>query len=47
MADITKCVNEVCPLRDTCYRATAPDSYMQSVACFNYENGKCENYYER
>lgn len=26
MADITKCTNMTCPLRSTCYRATAQDN---------------------
>ena len=30
MADITKCRDEDCPLKDTCYRHTAPESCHQS-----------------
>lgn len=30
MADITKCVGKDCPLKDTCYRHTAPESCHQS-----------------
>lgn len=30
MADITKCTGEGCPIKDTCYRHTAPNSEQQS-----------------
>ena len=31
MADITKCGDEECPLKESCYRYTAPrNEYMQS-----------------
>jgi len=37
MADITKCTNDTCPLRKTCYRYTAKsDSEWQSYAKFEY-----------
>ena len=30
MADITKCTGEGCPLKETCYRFTAPTDMYQS-----------------
>lgn len=46
MADITKCVNETCPLKKVCYRQTAPDSRWQSRALYTYdEKTGCPNYY--
>ena len=37
MADITMCVNQECPKRSECYRATAPfNPFRQSVAAFEY-----------
>lgn len=46
MPDITKCTNEECPLKETCYRYTVePDEY-QSYAKFEItKNGSCENYW--
>lgn len=35
MADITKCANENCKIKDMCYRHTARDDYYQSYANFN------------
>lgn len=35
MADITKCQNKNCKIKDTCYRYTATDGYYQSYANFN------------
>jgi hypothetical protein len=52
MADITKCVNEKCPLKGICYRSIAPSSgAMQSFDCFEFsidEDNKisCDRYYE-
>lgn len=37
MADITKCVNETCPLKEKCYRYTALSDEYQSVAKFEYQ----------
>lgn len=47
MPDITKCLNEDCPIKETCYRWTAIASEWQSVAKYNYdkENG-CDDYLE-
>lgn len=39
MPDITMCLKEVCPLRPTCYRATAVPSFLQSYSYFN----ECNN----
>lgn len=55
MADITMCVNNDCPLAQTCYRQQAPsDSEWQSLCSFEFTtdsqgNVKCDNYlsYER
>ena len=49
MADITKCVNKKCKIKDTCYRFTAPDGYYQSYAEFNKDKTiknkkECEHY---
>lgn len=45
MPDITKCLNEDCPIKETCYRWTAIASEWQSCAEFKYDNG-CEDYLE-
>lgn len=40
MADITMCMNDGCPDRDNCYRATAtPNEHWQSMAMFKYTLG--------
>lgn len=49
MADITKCVNKKCKIKELCYRYTAKDGYYQSYANFNegkvIKNKKeCEHY---
>jgi len=37
MADITKCTNDECPLRNGCYRYTAPnDEIQQWYSKFNF-----------
>lgn len=37
MADITKCANKTCQLRDKCYRFTAnSNSFRQACANFDY-----------
>lgn len=37
MADITMCTNKQCPLRQICYRQTAPvNEFWQSYAEFQY-----------
>jgi hypothetical protein len=48
MPDISKCANEECPLKDSCYRWTStPNEYWQSYGDFKHdeENG-CEYYWE-
>ena len=35
MADITKCANKKCKIRNECYRVLAKDGYWQSYAEFN------------
>ena len=53
MSDITKCTNDRCPIKHTCYRWTAPaDPIWQSYAYFE-PNGYSElsgdqmtNYYD-
>ena len=38
MADICKCLNEMCPIKNKCYRHTAPsDEYLQSVCGYKFE----------
>ena len=46
MADVSKCSGTNCPLKETCYRFTAPNSelwqsWMTSVPI---KDGKCEMY---
>ena len=37
MPDITKCSNESCPLKESCYRWTSkPSEFQQSYAKFDY-----------
>lgn len=43
VADITKCYNKECPLRDTCFRFLAEDSLYQSYADFKQED--CDWYW--
>ena len=47
MSDITKCVNEECPLRETCWRWLAPGgSPWQSMAEFELDlDGTCGEYW--
>lgn len=45
MADISKCVGANCPIRNTCYRYTAPVSLYQTYAEFQYIDGKCDYYW--
>ncbi len=48
MTDITKCLNESCPIKHKCYRWTAPASDWQSIADFKpNDDGTCDNLYER
>jgi hypothetical protein len=44
MADITKCSNDECNIKDKCYRYTAPDNdEWQSYATFKLRpNGGCD-----
>lgn len=35
MADITKCANKKCKIKELCYRYTAKDDLWQSYANFN------------
>ena len=37
MADITKCVNGACPVKNKCYRWTAQDSERQAVELFDFK----------
>jgi len=43
MPDITKCKNEQCPLRESCYRFTCkPDPDWQAYTIFEPDkNGEC------
>lgn len=44
MPDITKCINEECPIKDKCWRFTSPNSMYQAVSTFKYEDG-CRYYW--
>ena len=49
MPDISKCDNNNCPIKNSCYRFTVKPCYMQSYASFEFtdscsyywNNGKC------
>ena len=47
VADITKCSNKECPLRESCFRFLAEDSLYQSycVGVMPDETGKCYMYW--
>lgn len=50
MADITKCANKNCKIKDMCYRYNARDGYFQSYADFNNgkvikEKSECKHFY--
>lgn len=50
MADITKCANKNCEIKELCYRHNAPDSYWQSYANFNNnkiikDKKECKEFY--
>lgn len=47
MPDLTLCNNAACPLRETCYRFTAPKDDYQSMANFTPKDGACEYYINR
>jgi hypothetical protein len=45
MADISKCNNTKCPLKENCYRYTVKSGFWQSYADFQFtitEDGKVE-----
>ena len=45
MADITKCTSTACPIKDECYRYTAPAAIVQPWADFYDANDKdCLDY---
>jgi len=48
MADITKCEDNLCPSKETCYRYTAPESIYQSYGKFNREEDEdnCNMYWQ-
>jgi hypothetical protein len=48
MADITKCADNLCPSKETCYRYTAPASMYQSYGVFNREEDEdnCDMYWD-
>jgi hypothetical protein len=48
MADITKCEDNFCPSKETCYRYTAPASTYQSYGRFNREEDEdnCDMYWD-
>jgi hypothetical protein len=48
MTDITKCTGEGCPLKESCYRFTAPTGMYQSFFVgVPIKNGKCEYYWSQ
>jgi hypothetical protein len=48
MTDITKCTGEGCPLKETCYRFTAPAEMYQSYFMTPpVLNGKCEYHWSQ
>jgi len=48
MADITKCQGGDCPVKEKCYRYTAPVSdFRQSWFCeYPLKKGKCDYFYD-
>lgn len=51
MSDITMCNGKDCPLKESCYRYTAPksliwQSYFQ-VTPYNHKEEECEYYWEK
>jgi len=38
MADITKCTNQECPMKDSCKRVTAKSSEFQSYENFEFKS---------
>lgn len=40
MADISKCNGIDCPIKNDCYRHTAPDGIIQAYGVFKYKEGK-------
>jgi hypothetical protein len=51
VADITKCYGQDCPIKETCYRFTAPvNEHLQGWANFDSiylesDGAECNNYY--
>ncbi len=46
MADITKCRGTNCPLKESCYRFLAKDSFRQSYLVeIHYKNKNCKYYW--
>lgn len=47
MSDITKCVNNECPLKENCYRYKAVPDTIQSYADFQFnDDGSCDYFYD-
>lgn len=48
MADITKCTGTDCPIKENCYRFTAPVSDWNQSWFFEcpLKDGECDMYYE-
>ena len=48
MPDISKCPGTDCPLKENCYRFTAPDSFHQSYFTTPplNEDGSCDYYWK-
>lgn len=46
MSDIAKCRGDECPMKESCYRFTAPSSEYQSYFVNTpIKDGKCEMYW--
>ena len=46
MSDITKCKGDDCPMKETCYRFTAPaDEYQSYFVTPPIKDGKCNMYW--
>lgn len=45
MPDYAACVNHDCPLAKNCCRYLMEFSDVQSVSCFEYDEGRCDGYW--
>ena len=40
MQQVLKCKNQDCPIKNDCYRQTAPDAKQQDFGVYKYKEGK-------